>query len=130
MGENKHLKSDSIIESIMYRTCLSKKVCIELMYKKKKKKKNFPPFLTSLKIFQPKFSPLSHFPLTFHYSIKSKHEVGLKSFLCNWVWTEVGLKSKTSRIHRRCRWCLADICLWHEHKLRVWLWSWLVHQDG
>ena len=51
-------------------------------------------FLSSLKIFQPKFSPLSHFPLTFHYSIKSKHEVGLKSFLCNWVWTEVGLKSK------------------------------------
>ena len=33
-------------------------------------------FLSSLKIFQPKFSPLSHFPLTFHYSIKSKHEVG------------------------------------------------------
>ena len=30
MGENKHLKSDSIIESNMYRTCLSKKVCIEL----------------------------------------------------------------------------------------------------
>ena len=38
MGENKHLKSDSIIESIMYRTCLSKEVCIELMYQKKKKK--------------------------------------------------------------------------------------------
>ena len=50
-------------------------------------------FLSSLKIFQPKFSPLSHFPLTFHYSIKSKHEVGLKSFLCTWIWTEVGLKS-------------------------------------
>ena len=33
-------------------------------------------FLSSLKIFQPKFSPLSHFPLTFRYSIKSKHEVG------------------------------------------------------
>ena len=50
-------------------------------------------FLSSLKIFQLKFFPLSHFPLTFHYFMKSKHKVGLRSFLCNWVWTEVGLKS-------------------------------------
>ena len=57
-------------------------------------------FLSSLKIFQSKFFPLSHFPLTFHYSIKLKHEVDLKSFLCTWVWTKVGLKSFLSPLQR------------------------------
>ena len=56
-------------------------------------------FLSSLKIFQPKFSPLSHFPLTFHYSSNRSTKWVWSHFFAprselKWVWNHFSVRCK------------------------------------